>query len=59
MPCILQEKFLKEFQESLSVALKNLQKVLEANEGGQGFFVGKKVGIICKRNDNRRPYKCS
>jgi len=40
---VLKEKFLKEFQESLSVALKNLQKVLEANEGGQGFFVGKKI----------------
>ena len=43
---ILQEKLLKDFQESLSVALNNFQNVLEANDGGQGFFVGKKVELF-------------
>lgn len=38
-----QEKFVKEFQESLPTDLKNLEKVLEGNEGGKGYFVGKKV----------------
>ena len=38
-----QEKFVKEFQESLPTDLKNLEKVLEGNDGGKGYFVGKKV----------------
>ena len=38
-----QEKFVKEFQESLPTDLKNLEKVLEGNESGKGYFVGKKV----------------
>lgn len=38
------EKLTKDFQESqLPSALKNLQKLFEANEGGQGYFVGKKL----------------
>lgn len=41
---IMQEKLSKDFLEShLPSALKSFQKLLEANEGGQGFFVGKKV----------------
>ena len=40
-----QEKFIKEFQESLPTDLKNLEKVLEGNDGGKGYFVGKKVHI--------------
>ena len=40
----MQEKLSKDFLEShLPSALKSFQKLLEANEGGQGFFVGKKV----------------
>ena len=36
---------MKEFQESLPTDLKNLEKVLEGNDGGKGYFVGKKVHI--------------
>lgn len=40
----IKEKLTKEFHESdLPSGLKNLQKLLEANEGGQGYFVGKKL----------------
>lgn len=39
----LKEKFIKEFQESLPTDLKNLEKVLEGNDGGKGYFVGKKL----------------
>ncbi|CAH3143809.1 unnamed protein product, partial [Pocillopora meandrina] len=40
----LKEKLSKDFLEShLPSALKSFQKLLEANEGGQGFFVGKKL----------------
>ena len=49
---LLQEKLTKEFQESdLPSALKNFEKLLQANEGGHGFFVGKKVHVppvICQ-----------
>ena len=40
----MQEKLSKDFLEShQQSALKSFQKLLEANERGQGFFVGKKV----------------
>ena len=42
-----QEKLIKRFQDSdLPRAQKNLEKVLQANEGGHGYFVGKKVLVI-------------
>jgi len=46
---VSQEKLTKEFQESdLPSALKNFEKQLQANEGGHGFFVGKKVTAMCQ-----------
>ena len=39
---------MKEFHDSdLPSALKNFEKLLQTNEGGHGYFVGKKVLVIC------------
>ncbi|KAM7434336.1 hypothetical protein ABFA07_015570 [Porites harrisoni] len=39
----LKEKLLKEFQGALPNDLKNLEKILQANSGGKGYFVGKEL----------------
>ncbi|KAM7429481.1 hypothetical protein ABFA07_019697 [Porites harrisoni] len=39
----LKEKLLKEFQGALPNDLKNLEKILQANRGGKGYFVSKEL----------------